>query len=51
MMRTMLSFYTEAQEAIKAILQEHLQDGSRLCLTGDGWSASNGDGYLSVTVH
>ena len=36
MMRTMLSFYTEAQEAIKAILQEHLQDGSRLCLTGDG---------------
>jgi hypothetical protein len=38
MMRTMLSFYIEAYEAVKAVLQEHLKDGSRLCLTGDGWS-------------
>src|SRR5271165_1359596 len=51
MMQTMLSFYTKAQEAIKSILQEHLQSGGQVCLTGDGWSASNGDSYLSVTVH
>jgi hypothetical protein len=51
MMRTMLSFYTEAQEAVKSILQEHLRNGGRVCLTGDGWSASNSDGYFGVTVH
>jgi hypothetical protein len=47
----MLSLYTKAFEAVRAVLQQHLSDGSRLCLTGDGWSASNGDSYLGVTVH
>lgn len=51
MMQTMLSFYIEAYEAVKAVLQEHLKDGSRLCLTGDGWSTSNSDSYLGVTVY
>jgi hypothetical protein len=51
MMQTMLSFYIKAYEAVKAVLQEHLKDGSQLCLTSDGWSASNSNSYLSVTVY
>jgi zinc finger BED domain-containing protein 1 (E3 SUMO-protein ligase ZBED1) len=50
-MRTILSLYIEAIEAVKVVLQQHIRDGSRLSLTGDAWSASNGDGYLGVTVH
>jgi hypothetical protein len=32
-------------------LQNHIADGSRIYLTGDGWSASNGDSYLGVTAY
>jgi len=51
MMQTMLSLYIEAFKAVKVVLQQHLLDGSLLCLTGDSWSASNSDSYLGVTVH
>jgi hypothetical protein len=51
MMQMMLSLYTKAFEAVRAVLQRHLLDGSWLCLTDNGWSASNGDSYLGVTVH
>jgi Domain of unknown function (DUF4413) len=51
MMKIMLSFYKEALETVRTKLQQHIADGSRICLTGDGWSASNGDSYLGVTAH
>jgi hypothetical protein len=51
MMKIMLSFYKEALEIVRNKLQHHIADGSWICLTGDGWSASNGDGYLGVTAH
>jgi hypothetical protein len=51
MMQMMLSLYTEAFETVRAVLQRYLLDGSWLCLTGNGWSASNSDSYLGVTVH
>jgi hypothetical protein len=47
----MLLLYTEAFEAVRAVLQQHLSDRSQLCLTGDGWSANNGNSYLGVTIH
>jgi hypothetical protein len=51
MMKIILSFYKEALETVRNKLQRHSADGSRICLTGDGWSASNGDSYLSVTAY
>jgi hypothetical protein len=47
----MLSFYTEAQDALKAKLQVHIAGGSRLSLTTDTWTVSNSDSYIGITVH
>jgi hypothetical protein len=51
MIKIMLSFYKEAQEAVRKILQQHISKGNRICLTIDGWVASNSDNYLGVIAH
>ena len=51
MMKIILSFYKEAHEAVRIKLQHYIADGSWICLTSDGWSASNSDSYLRVTAH
>lgn len=47
----MLLVYKEVLKVIKAKLQEYIADGSRICLTADGWTASNSNSYLSVTAY
>jgi hypothetical protein len=51
LMYTMLSLYIKALKVVKVILQHHLLNSSRLCLTADSWSTSNSNSYLSIIVY
>lgn len=49
--RHMIIFYKECQLRQRDRFRLHIADGSRICLTTDGWAAPNGDSYMVVTAH
>jgi len=51
LLKALIESFDASKEALKRKLQTHIEDGSRLSLTLDIWTAANGSSYQAVTVY